>query len=621
MNLKLKNFFSINCCEINLNLKIILLYCSLFFYIPSTIFACFVFVQFEISEILFVAGFFFIILIILCYILSSNIFTGKLYIKKFNIFLLLIISCYLLIILSSENPYWYNYFRTFPLFEAENNLGWHKDTAFHVSIIRSYNLFGFPSVGQHGAPLIIYHTLSHLIDSIGVAFAGIDAWDSYGLFFYFKRVLLIITILIFITLVCQKSKVLVYLSSVIIVLPAIIGDWHAVGSHGLWFSSLLLIASAPLVFDIISENKNKFSDFIILFFIIICISLAKISHGAILLILVCTIIFLNNKKKLQFYTFFLCAGLFLFTFIYFFNQNVFFSFKFNIINILDFLTFKKYNYFLKEIYLQILLIIAVVVFYKSKLAINLFISAIFSLLVLSLISAQTFFSPSDIYYFSYALQIILYILVYQLVMNLFQLKRRSIFIRKIQDNNILNNFFIIFLILLSLYNARYLIFTPKKILDYFYSQPFSQINNYDNELKVTTSKIFINRNYINFKKYPRQLNSFKQELSLFMILHNLHAKNSLLFISKNIFENEISKFEGPSWARSYLIYAVTGIPLYKGLETVESQNYGIKDYTSEALIQYRNDFKIANACKFNKDIIIVENFTKKEFSLKKCEKK
>ena len=77
-----------------------------------------------------------------------------------------------------------------------------------------------------------------------------------------------------------------FLLSVIIVLPSIIGTWHAVGSHGLWFSSLILIASAPLVLNIISKKNNKLSDFIILFFIIICISLAKISHGAILLIFI-----------------------------------------------------------------------------------------------------------------------------------------------------------------------------------------------------------------------------------------------------------------------------------------------------------------------------------------------
>jgi hypothetical protein len=618
MNNKLKNFFSLNFCEVNLNLNSIVLFSSVSFYIISTLYACFVFVQFSILDILYVAIFFFFILSLLCSIFFADIFNSKFKINKFNIFFLLIISGYLLIILSSEDPAWYDYFRTFPLFEVENNRGWHMDSAFHVSIIRSYNLFGYPSIGQHGTPFLSYHTLSHLIDSIGVFVTGVDAWESYGLFFHFKRVLLIITILIFIALVCARSKFYIFLLSVIIVLPSIIGDWHAVGSHGLWFASLILIASAPLVLNIISKNNNKLSDFIILFFIIICISLAKISHGAILLILICTILFLNNIKNLYYYILFICAGLFLISFAYSFNQDIFFSLKFNIVDILDFLTFKNTTPFLKEIYLQIFLIAAVIFFYNSKFAINLFISAIFSLLILSLISIQYYFSGN--YYFTYALQIILFIIIYQLVINLFQLKKGSIFLEKIQLNNKLNNVFLIIIIFLSLVNTH-LKFSKQKTIMYFTLQPFSQINHHDPELKVSLSKIFTNRNYINFEKYERPLNSFKKKLTEFMISHNLHVENSLLFIPKNIFESEVSKFGGTSWARGHLIYAVTGVPLYKGLETVDRRSYGIKDYTSEALTQKRDNFKIINACKLNKDIIIVEDFVEKKFSFKKCKKK
>jgi hypothetical protein len=616
MNKKLKNFLSLIFCEINLNT--IVLFSSFSFYIISTLYACFVFVQFSIFDILYIAIFFFFILSLLCSIFLADIFKCKFQINKFNIFFILIISGYLLIILSSEDPAWYDYFRTFPLFEVENNRGWHMDSAFHVSIIRSYNLFGYPSIGQHGTPFLSYHTLSHLIDSIGVFVTGVDAWDSYGLFFHFKRVLLIITTLIFIALVCARSKFYIFLLSVIIVLPSIIGDWHAVGSHGLWFASLILIASVPLVLNIISKKNNKLSDFIILFFIIICISLAKISHGAILLILISTILFLNNIKNLYCYIFFFCVGFFLITFAYFFShQNIFSSFKFNIVILLDFLTFKKTNYFLKEIYLQIFLIAAVVFFYNSKFATNLFIGAIFSLLILSLISIQEIVPLGSIYYFNYALQIILFIIIYPLVINLNQLKKRSIFLGKIQLNNKLNNFFVIIIMLLSLVNTH-LKFSKKKTIRYFTSQPFSQINNHDPELKVSLSKIFTNRNYINFEKYERPLHSFKKKLTEFMISHDLHAKNSLLFIPKNIFESEISKFQGTSWARGHLIYAVTGVPLYKGLETVKYSSYGIIDYTSEALTQYRDDFRIINACKLNKDIIIVEDFVRKKFSFRKC---
>ena len=622
MNKILKKI-SLTFFEINYNLKSIVLFSSFALYVISTFYACFVFVQFSVLEILYVSASFFFILVALCLVFFVDIFKGKLQLNKFNIFFVLIISGYLLIILNSIDSYWYQYFRTFPLLEAENGLGWHQDSAMHVSIIHSYNLFGFPSVGQHGTPLLFYHTLSHLIDAIVLFITGLDAWDTYGLFFYFKRVLLVITILIFIASVSAKLKFFIFLLSVIIILPSIIGTWHSVGSHGLWFSSLLLIASAPFFFNIIFKINNKLSDFIILLFMIIFISLAKISHGAILLILICLIIFFNNKKNPHYYIFFFCAGFFLVTFAYLSNKSIFSSFKFDFLNILYFpiYSFKNGTFYFREIFLQILLIGIVAFFYNSKPVVNLFISAIISILFLSLLSIQPFLSKQDIWYFAYALQIILFITIYQLAIKTSELQRRFIFLEKIYYINNLNHIFIIIIMFLGLNNTDPALKFTKKTLWHFNSQLFEPINELDPKLKVSAKKLFANRNFINFEKYPRPLKSFKAKLNEFMILHNLQAKSSLLFISKNIFENEIAKnFSGISWTRGQLIYAVVGIPLYKGLENLDHKQYGLDVYTPDALMQYRDDFRVVDACRFNKDIIIVEDFVRGKFSLIKCKK-
>ncbi|WP_181040229.1 hypothetical protein [Desulfobulbus oralis] len=42
------------------------------------------------------------------------------------------------------------YVRTFPLLETELGLGWHHDTAFHVSLIQSILNFGYPSTPLAG---------------------------------------------------------------------------------------------------------------------------------------------------------------------------------------------------------------------------------------------------------------------------------------------------------------------------------------------------------------------------------------------------------------------------------------------------------------------------------------
>ena len=60
-----------------------------------------------------------------------------------------------------------------------------------------------------GTPILVYHILSHYIDALILLISGLEPWDSYGLFFHFKIVLFLSSILFFIGFILKKVNVLI----------------------------------------------------------------------------------------------------------------------------------------------------------------------------------------------------------------------------------------------------------------------------------------------------------------------------------------------------------------------------------------------------------------------------
>ena len=72
------------------------------------------------------------------------------------------------------------------------------------------------------------------------------------------------------------------------------------------------------------------------------------------------------------------------------------------------------------------------------------------------------------------------------------------------------------------------------------------------------------------------------------------------------------------WARGMLVYAVTGVPLVHGLESLR-RTYGYADYDESALWVSKDRFDITSACQFEKNIIIVESFAEPNFTVVSCQ--
>jgi hypothetical protein len=178
------------------------------------------------------------------------------------------------------------YFPTFPLLMLDTDAFLHYDTAFHVSIINSILNFGYPSIGQHNSPFLFYHVLSHYIDALIIFFSGLDALESYGLFYYFKFISIFSGVLFLISQILKVNQIYKYLLSLIIFTQLIFGDFHIIASHSLWFTSVIMLFSFSNVINIIKNDENKKKDYLFLILLISIITLGKINYGIIFAIFI-----------------------------------------------------------------------------------------------------------------------------------------------------------------------------------------------------------------------------------------------------------------------------------------------------------------------------------------------
>ena len=389
-----------------------------------------------------------------------------------------------------------SYYRTFPLLELELGLGWHNDSAFHTSIIHSFNLFGYPSIGQNGTPILFYHVLSHFIDSVIIFITGIDVWQSYGMFYYFKGVFFIASIMYFITSVNRSHKLYVFLLSLTFLMPIIVAKWNAIGSHGLWFTTFVVIISSPFVFKLISQKTPiRVIDFFILFSLFVVISLGKVSSGFIYSALVGMILLLSHFKDIRIYIFGILLLVFFATYYSLMGGSQASSVSFSFYDSLDFLVLKADTYYgqLYQVYLILLLVGMMALLFRSKIAMRLALASVLLILVLSVIltiNGNEKFDRSEVWYFIYGLSSVLILLTYQLAINVLASKEirqleGCIYLKRLSINivTIMSLIFLTTELNSAKFNfLNYNLKTVEDILEDIYIRPFLSLNSYDTNL-------------------------------------------------------------------------------------------------------------------------------------------
>ena len=558
------------------------------FFIWMTIYAVVTFTQFSFINVIAVSSVFLFLFTTLLYFSFKEFFKDKLQVNISNLIISICIS-YILILFADNLEYWVTaYFKTYPLLDAELVLGWNSDSAFHVSLIQSIMNFAYPSIALHDTPLIGYHVLSHYVDAILLSITGQEPWDSYGLFFHYKIVLLISSILFLVAYLIKKTNIIIFIFSLVVMLYLIINTGHAIGSHGLWFPSLILILFSPMLFEKVLTQEYNLKNFLSVLIFIILISMGKISTGFMLAAFIGFILLQRHPKNWLVYA----SGVIWTYFFYVYSRFMVkesspFEFSQFLENFYSYIIspFISFNYTL-----PIILLILLIIFYKAN--IKVLISAILCFFVLSLsVSLNSEMNNSSIYYFEYGFLSIIILMGFYLM----SLKIKN---SRINDNRGVKIFLIVVIILL--------LNIPTNNLNN------SKLNYIDNRyLKISTYK----------PKYKnRPLYDFRKNLYQYIETYKLNTKNTILYVPKDLFEGELTTFQG-STKKGLLIYAITGIPLVYGIDRL-AKDYGYVDYKENSLWTLKKDFNIHNACNsISRDyIIIVESIFEPKFTFRDCSK-
>jgi hypothetical protein len=317
------NFFFKRINNFNTIVFLSIVFLNIFFFIYTSI----VFIQFNFIETFFSSFLFFLL-----FLLFVFLYTPSFFILNFNLtfvkIILIFFSFLFLIFYFNINPYWASAFPTFPLLSLDLDLPFRADAFYHASLIHSILNYGYPSTGQHDVPIIYYHVLSHYIEALIYKITEIDVFDSYGLFFYYKFVFVISSILVFISQNLKQNYIIAYIISLIFFIDIIFYNSIIIGSHSLWFPSAIFFLSFNKIWHItFNKNRLNFLDYFILIFTIFLIVYGKISLGLAYGSFLFTLIFLKNFKDWRFYLILLLTTIpILFYFRNFFGFNIFNNF-------------------------------------------------------------------------------------------------------------------------------------------------------------------------------------------------------------------------------------------------------------------------------------------------------
>jgi hypothetical protein len=108
----------------------------------------------------------------------------------------------------------------------------------------------------------------------------------------------------------------------------------------------------------------------------------------------------------------------------------------------------------------------------------------------------------------------------------------------------------------------------------------------------------------------------------YLSLKDISKDDAVLYISKEIFVNDLAKFKGSDWARGLLMYAVVGVPLVNGNQVVK-KDYGYHIYDKDSIWISETKFDAEKICtlNFTKNIIITKSFLQPEFSVIECNRR
>ncbi|WBA13966.1 hypothetical protein [Salinivibrio proteolyticus] len=506
-----------------------------------------------------------------------------------------------------------DYFRTFPLLEAEKGIGtvlrgWYDDTVFHVSIIQSILNFGYPSIGQHGAPPMIYHVLSHYFDAFIVFATGLDPFDAYGMFALLKRFALLAMLCLLVSKLVGETPFIAMFGFTVFI-PLNIDMWLPVISHGLWLPTLIFLGTLPWVYrKLFIQESNSLIDLISFFLLVIVISFGKVSFGFIYAAFIgCVVLFKHPKSSS---TYVLGALWLLFFYLYSMNmpiessathglnlRNVTFS------SVLDLVASSHWI-----AYAICFCVLPALIIRKTNIQQCYFFSSSGFLIIICaiVVSVCTNLGPADKGYFQLATYTVL--LSYSFILIGLNI---PIFVDNANKNKLYESvLYVLLVVVMSIYSIVNFSTFSEKLLDRN-REPYRVLNNslmQPNLSLFSSIKNWRNRGW--FISESGEIYTFRRKVNETIDRSNHSKAESALYLPSEVY-HELPHDYGEKWAAGMFLYSVTGVPLLNAIKEEKVRGYGIYLYGNDAKRKRAGDFLLEEACDVSKvkQVLVVNSFS------------
>jgi hypothetical protein len=497
-----------------------------------------------------------------------------------------------------------NYYPAFPLNTVDAGGAIAQDTIFHSTLIQSIINFGYPSTGISDVPWVIYHTLSHYVESAIFAVSGLEPFDSAGLFFNLKIMVVVASLMYFVWLATRQRSLVVFMVAVGFAVPILLSRYVIVGSLALWFTTIILIATAMFTYRALSSsNPPSGRTLVALGAVGVVLSFGKVSTGVMYMLVVGIHLFMAHFRDKRIYL--LGVGWLTFTGVYgwLFTLDRLtrggdaISLSERLDSLTTFLTLQgKFVPFAQDLYALGVILGIIALVYRRPTTIRLFTSLVAGF---AAVCAMWFLKMNshDIRYFEQAL---FFVVLLFAVVDFFGITAKSSAAVRFSKMLASRSVYAVIVIVAILSTAGMgrspvNVFTPSRsaVVEAFSAPKTGPIPTDPN------------------------LASFRTDLRRYMANAGLTARNSLLFIPQEIWASQQQRLTESNtikkeWVSPLLVYAAIGVPLINGV-VAWSDSYGFSAYDdSDAAIPLSN-FANSNPCRFNKDVIVVTSWSPATF--------
>jgi len=502
------------------------------------------------------------------------------------------------------------YYPAFPLNSIDSGGAIGRDTLFHETLIQSIMNFGYPSSGLNDVPLVVYHTLSHYAESAILLVSGLEPLDSAGLFFRLKVVLIVASLVVLLDTATKNRSFATFLVSIIIAIPALTSRWLITWSLALWMTTFILIATAAFTHRVItSATRPSGRDVTFLGVIGIALCLGKISSGMIYILVVGMHLLVSHFRDKRIYL--LGTGWLVFLVGYgswFAHDRAItppgteFSLWSWIKSVAHLLLLRgRFAEYVQDIYVLGGVIIIFWFLYRTRTAAALVLSLAAGF---SAICALQFIQMNDhdIRYFTQALS---FVVLLFLVLEILAILPTTAVTPTISNSALRRWASVIFVGVLAVAITG----LGRAPLDVFTARSASIVKPFE------TRAAPLPENSPRLEEFRTHLNSFMEE-------KGLTKRNSLLFISAEIWSDLSSKLSESkslvtkvSWSHPFAIYAATGVPLLNGVVAWEVA-YGFSAYSERGGVIPAAQLEKSDPCRFGKTIIVVSTWHPATFTTK-----